>query len=346
MEEAPDTINDVDRDSLHILPLSILPLETTILKSARMIKSSKLESVVEMFAGDEMGSGQVNIDDLPNLLNWDEAETNPDMIMLKKLAALPSYDVFSLRMSLRKLGINVKDHEALCLSENRNKELAKYMSSFTRPLILEIYGGDKDVKIESFEDVLMLFRSPDVKQALEKLRKMASSLGLEPEQVPQFLEDYGDIFLSLSYYRQCLDSIESVITSFLESIRDLKEAFQFREDIGFQNTVTEIESVINEAMAGLTGRFEAFDRASQAMWTEVSAEKFRKVEKLIKGFHTTNGGVLCLLSVKMEIWANNFPDKDTGGPVKRSEIIQSEIKYGMDKIRHLERRAPKLSEIN
>ena len=48
---------DFDRDSLHILPLSMISLETRGLQRARMIKNSRLESVVELFEGEEIGSG-------------------------------------------------------------------------------------------------------------------------------------------------------------------------------------------------------------------------------------------------------------------------------------------------
>ena len=48
---------DFDRDSLHILPLSMIPRETRGLQRARMIKNNRLESMVELFEGEEIGSG-------------------------------------------------------------------------------------------------------------------------------------------------------------------------------------------------------------------------------------------------------------------------------------------------
>ncbi len=71
---------------------------------------------------------------------------------------------------------------------------------FTRPLIAEIYGSE-DMDIENFEQVIALFRDPDVKKAKEQLEVMAKKLDIELIEIPKFLEDYGDVFLSLSYYR-------------------------------------------------------------------------------------------------------------------------------------------------
>ena len=227
--KANDGISDTDRDSLHTLPLSILPLETAALNRARLIKNVRLNSVIELFTDKDTGSGQIDIEDLPHQFGWDMADPPADMAMMRKVGALPSYDVYSLRISLREMGIPINDHEALKLSDSMNKELTAYMTDFTRPLIMQIYGDD-DIKIESFDDVINLFRSPDIKKALEKIRIMADKLKIKPEEIPRFMEDYGDIFLSLSYYRRCLDAIEPIITEFLEAMDALKDNYQFKTD--------------------------------------------------------------------------------------------------------------------
>ena len=107
-----------------------------------------------------------------------------------------------------------------------------------------------------------------------------------------------------------------------------------------------MEPTINELMAAVTGRFENFERGTKHMWDNISAERFRKVEQLIKGYHTTIGGVLCSLSVKMDAWANLFPTPSVGGPGKRAEFMMSEMRQGMDNIQKIEDSAPMLSALN
>ena len=244
-------VPDNDRDSLHILPLSILPLEINALKRARLIKNVRLNSVIELFKDKDCGSGQIEIEDLPTEFGWSMADPPADMTMMRKIGNLPSYDVYSLRISLREMDVTVNDVDALRLSDAMNKELTSYMTDFTRPLIMEIYGGDA-VEIKDFNDVIKLFRSPDVKDALEKIRTMSAKLNIKPEEIPRFMEDYGDIFLSLSYYRRCLDAIEPVITEFLEAMDELRDNYQFKTDQNLRQTMDMMESTINELMAAIT----------------------------------------------------------------------------------------------
>ena len=94
-------MRDIDRDSVYILPLSIVPMSTPALKRARLIKNARLESVVELFEGADIGSGQMDIDDLPAEFRWPDIPIHPDLVLLRKLALLPSFDVYSLRILLR-----------------------------------------------------------------------------------------------------------------------------------------------------------------------------------------------------------------------------------------------------
>jgi len=338
-EDEQEQPRNEDRDSLHILPLSILPLETKALRGARLIKNVRLDSVIEFFGDSDSGSGQLDVESLTGEFGWPESPPHPDLVMMRGLAPLPTYDVYSLRILLREQGIKVNDVDALKLSSEKMSELTSYMTDFTHPLIVEIYGGD-NMEIHSFEDVLKLFRDPDVEKARTRLQQMADKLEIDLLEVPKFLEDYGDIFLSLSYYRSCLDGIEPHITDFLETLEELKQNWQLRNDQNLMKTCKQMQETINELMAATTGRFESFDRASSQMWSEISAKRFRRVENLIKSMHTTIGGMLCALSVKMDTWNRLFPDKNVGGPVKRSEFVLSDMRQGIDKIIAIEANAP------
>ena len=45
--------------------------------------------------------------------------------------------------------------------------------------------------------------------------------------IPKFLEDYGDIFMSLSYYRQCLDQLLPQVQSFMDGVAMVRANRQF-----------------------------------------------------------------------------------------------------------------------
>lgn len=336
-------IEDVDRDALHILPLSIIPFQSSSLRRARMIKNVRLESVVEFFRGEKTGSGQLDIDAVGKEFDWER--THPDMVVLDKLGGLNSYDVYSLRILLRAHGIEIENHEDLRLSESKNQELTGYMKNFTNPLIVQIYGGN-DTTIKEFRDVVGLFKNPDLEKAREKLEIMANKLEIELDQVPVFLEDYGDIFMSLAYYRQCLDHMKPTVADFMESVEDIKSNFQLKGDRLLMETCARMHSTINGRIDDISGRFESFDVNTRDMWKDLTAERFREVEAMILSHHTTIGGVLCSLSVKMRAWELLFPNKRSGGPVRRAEFIQSDMKQGIEIIQEIEDQAPKLSGLD
>lgn len=335
---------DIERDSLHILPLSIIPFETPALSPARMIKNVRLESVIEIFHDQDSGSGQIDVQKIPAEMGWPDDSVHPDFELLRNLARLPSYDVYSLRIMLRSLGIDVNNQNDLKLSESKVAELSSYMTQFTRPLISEIFGENAE-ELDSFGDILSLFRDPDVRKTRMRLQAMADKLAIELTEVPTFLEDFGDIFLSLSYYRQCLDQIAPTIDMFLDSLIEIRKNRQLSNDANLVETCIRIESVLNESLSAVAGRFENFDRNAENMWENISAEQFRIVKNQITGYHTSIGGTLCALSVKMTAWLQWFPHPDYGGPVKRSEFIMSEMKQGIERIQKIEASAPMQTSI-
>lgn len=334
-EEAARSPADVDRDSLHILPLDILPLAAPGLRKARMIKNAQLRSVVELFHGARTGSGQLEVADVAKEFDWPDRSLQPDLAMLRKVARLPSYDVYSLRISLRSLGIAVNEDEHLKLSPAMSRELAPYMTDFTRPLIVQIYGGD-DIQIKTFEDVVRLFRDPDRGRALEKLRQMADALGIRPDAVPTFIEDYGDIFLALSYYRRCLDSVEPIVKRFRGALVDLRGNHSLQQDGELMRTFDHVQEIVDDRLKGVKLRMRTFDEETRDMWRDISAARFHELRARITRHHVAIGAVLCALTVKMSAWQALFPDDYTGGPRKRAEFIMTELRQGMDGIQRLE----------
>src|ERR1700761_8938188 len=111
-EELPDG----DRDSLHTLPISILPVETQIFRRARMVKNSRLESVIEFFNGVGCGRGQLDVRGVAKFLALEQVPPHPDVKLLQTVSSLPSFDVYSLRILLRQNQIVIADSSALMLS--------------------------------------------------------------------------------------------------------------------------------------------------------------------------------------------------------------------------------------
>lgn len=337
MDEELKPISDSDMDSMFVLPLSIIPLQTPALQSAKLIKNVRLKSVVEIFQDSQTGSGQVDIEKLPHMFGWQVDQLHPDLAILRRLALLPSYDVFSLRISLREHGIPVNDYSALKLSPDKASELTKYMIMFTHPLMKMIYA-DEAVDIKSFDDILKLFRDPDVKKARARLESMAKSLNIDIFDVPRFLEDYGDTFLSLSYFRHCLDRLEPYFTACVQSMAPIRGHFQLKQDHNLMKTCDLIEDTINTISATITGRLEVFEKRTREMWNNITQDEFRSIKTMIERYHITIGAALCGLTVKMNSFARMFPRPQSGGPVKRADFMMAEMMQGIELIRDVEKR--------
>ena len=190
-----------------------------------------------------------------------------------------------------------------------------------------------------------LMRNCPADTVRERLTRMATKLGIEIAAIPNFLEDYADIFMSLSYYRQCLDEILPTIQGFLDCTHDIRTNHQLRQDANLMSTLDFIEQMINSLTANVSGQLESFERSTNDMWADLTAERFRKIETLIKSYHTSIGGVLCVLSVKMNAWIRLFPSPAASGPMRRAEFIMSNMRQGFDRIRDVTDSAPMLSQL-
>jgi hypothetical protein len=329
-----------DRDTLHTLRLADMPVTHPTIKGSRMIKNSKLDSVIELFRDRDTGSGQLEVGKVPQKFGL--PMSHPDMRILFVLSEMPSYDVYSLRVALRQAGIEVNNQEALKLSPAKVTELSAFMKKFTRPLLMQVYG-DEGVKMETFADVIQLFRDPDVQKARHKLTLLAGKLGIEITAIPRFLEDYADIFMSISYYRQCLDRVAPHVDDFFVALNDLRKNFQMKNNPQFMAAAKEMETTFSVLLTSVTTKLDSFDRRTQDMWNDLSAERFRKIEAVIKTFHQMMGGILCALTVKMDAWVDLFPNRNVGSPGRRSEFILGDMRTGLQRIREIEASAPKLS---
>lgn len=329
-----------DGDSLYVMPLRILPIKSPSIQRARLIKDSHLNSAIELYFTEEGASGQLYLSELDEeMFGEDPEKRDHDLHILECVTKLHSFDVYSLRIRLREENITVRSTDFLTLSDGKKSELADYMKAFTMPLIKQVYGQD-DVDAKDPGDIIKLFSDPDVSTAIEKLKMLSEKLNIKLTEIPKFLEDFSDIYLSFAYFQQYLDDITPNLIDFIDEISSLKDNWQMRQDARLMAVCESLENDLNNLIAGITGRFESFNRNTDSMWQNITAERFKTVQDLITAHHSIIGGVLCGLGCKMNTWRASFPTVDMGGPVSRAEILLSDIVPGMDKIVKLEQSTP------
>jgi len=336
---AADRDLDSEKDSLHILPLQIIPLETDALRTSRMLKNVQFDTMIEVFYDDDTGSGQVEPSKLSNMFDWPKGEKHPDGVMVAKLALLQSFDVYSLRMNLRNMDIEVEDIADLRLSDSKHRELDRYMRVFTRPLIDIINVECKDIVINDIGSLVSIFGNQNNVIALGNLKRLSVKLKVILEKLPIFLKDYGDVILSLAYFRECYDEIASKTEFFFEKLTELKRDKSLLYDPQIASViemVDEIAAELNDIMKAVGERFETVNKHTESMWKDLTPERFGDVKRLIESNHSTIGGVLCGLQIKMDGFYDQFYGKEVSNR-KVSDYVVSYIKPGLDRIRSIER---------
>ena len=319
-----------DRDSIDVLPLSIVPLKTEGLRKARIVKNSRLEGMVELFSGRQSGSGQIPPRDLPTVFEFRE-DNEHDLDVVERLCGLPTYDVYSLRILLRHENITVDQHEQLRLSAEAQSLLEPHMHVFTRPLIKAVYG-DEYKHGQELQGLTQLFANPDTDKARHNLVRIAEMLEIELPEVPAFLDDYADVYLSLAYYQHHLEEIASGLSSFLEITRDLRMRRRNSLSKTFLTACDRIEEAMVATTAETKDALEHFQILTADMWTNISQGKFEAIRELITQNHTVVGGNLCVLSVKLNTWIERDGGKGLGRDETAQHFILSEMLPGIDKI--------------
>lgn len=316
-------VRDEDTDSLSTLPLAILPFGSVTLRGLLMVKNIHCESVVQMFRDNRAGSGHVHPDKLKQTIH---EISRADMDIVTKVGKLHSFDVYCLRISLRDLGIEVNDTKHLKLSKSMQAELDKYVRPFTARLTRSIFGDDSDEAANT--DVGQLLKNADPAKALDNLKLIAQKIQIDLNKVPLFLEDYGDIYLSIAYYRNILDQLEPKIENFTMAMDIITKHQQLKTNADVVATAKRMTARVEKMQDVLRGRFHLFTQSTNEMWNDMNADKFADFKKMVEDNHGAIGGILCKLDNKMDAWHQKFPSRDSAGPNRCADFLMADMRQG------------------
>jgi len=325
---------NADKDAINRLPLANIPLSSGALKGAKLIKNARLETTVELHSDPLSGSLQVSPDKIGDFM-----KTSPrDQAIIESLAGLNSFDVYSLRSNLKKLGVEVEDEEALELSEDMKDGLSIYSMEFIRPLIERIFGKAR-ADTYTAGGLTGLFRDSDIERAKENLRVMAEKTGIPLGEIPAFLEEYSDVFLSVAYYRYGFESVSPDIERFMIWIHELRT---HRDTVASPKAAAlcrEVEETLRFLSGSLKERLAQFQTGFEKFWGDINRASFQQMRTQIEENHASMGSVLCGVIVKMHLWKKQFPDNNIGGPVTRLKFVTTELEPGLARLRELETEA-------
>lgn len=324
-----------EQDALDKLSLSMIPLSSSTLRNARLIKNNRMETTVELHHDPSSGSLHIHPDDIS-----DNFTSNArDQAIIRALASLNSYDVYSLRSSLKQIGVEVEGQNKLDLSDEMKVTLHHYMMAFTRPLVERIFGDETNTPLKPEDDINLLLNDPDITRVRENLKVMADRTGIPVTEIPTFLSEYSDVFLSVAYYRHSFESLSDEIERFLVWIHELQQVRDVKTSGRTVNSCVKTEECIRQLTASVRERMTRFNRAFHTFWADINRESFQTLQQQIEKNHDGMGAVLCGLLVKIRSWSYEFPDNTIGSPMKRATFVMTEIEPGLDKLKQLENTA-------
>jgi hypothetical protein len=319
-----------EKDSLHMLPLGILPLRTLGLRQARMIKNSHLDGVIELYHGKSTGSGQVLPDDLPKIFKM----ADQDIDMLRAVSALPSYDVYSLRIELRRLGIEVEDQYSLKLSADAQAQSRPYMLAFTRPLISFLRAGG-DSEADNDGEIMSVLTDVGKAQTRENFVRLAQRLEINLREIPAFLEDYRDVYLSLAYYDLCTRKVQRQSENTLRSFETMRSVPSLAAQPHLMRSMQQVERCLAILGNDVGEIIEDFKFRTLEMWEDISAARFRDMRELVSFYQTRLGASLCAATAKVSAWDERFPPEVPASPATRGTFLHNDMVPGLDKLKRL-----------
>lgn len=329
-------------DTVDQLPLSIIPLQSKTLRKAKLLKNSKLETVVEMYSDPLTGSLQIPTDDkLTEALGIGNSEAaENDKLIIQQLSQLESFDIYSMRSSLQRIGLDLElPDEALQLSDTMKKSLSRYSRAFTMPLLQKIFGVDSDALEQTGGDLNKLFQNPDKQLVKQNLLQLSENTGIPLQEIPTFIQNYSDIYQSVSYFRYTYDAINDEIDRFLVWIELVINHKDIASTPQTQKICRQVEKNMRYVLVSLRERFDLFTKSFTVFWSDINAQSFAQLRRDVTENYESIGHVLCAVVVKINTWSEQFPFNDAGSPNKRAKFTMTELAPGIEGVKRTEEAA-------
>ncbi len=189
------------------------------------------------------------------------------------------------------------------------------------------------VKNARLEGIVELFSAADTARAKQNLILLAKDLNIDVLEIPSFIQEYGDAYLSLCYYQHCLDHVRPVLNEFYDALDHIIAAPRMNRhqtSAKIDSRMLHIEHRLKAAQSDIASVIYMFKARTGDMWQANTAEKFRRMQVLIREYQVGIGTVLCTICVKMMAWQSTFPNPKIGSASRRTDFVVSHIGPGVD----------------
>ena len=314
-------------DSITSLPLSAFNLENSTLRSATLRKNIALDTVIDFTDSLRQDIGLITQKEL--MLHFDRDDVgDADKKTLSSLTSLPSFDCYTLKVALAPLKIKVLDEKIFNLSSKMKTTLFPLMSRITRPLIQYLYS-DQKFGVSDTETLLRLIKDTEPLKVRNRLEIMAQNMSVPLSKLIEILEEFGELFLSVSFFERINIEASSKIDQLILWAEDGVSNSNLRNDPSAQSQFSQIERRLGYIKTNLHNRFDNLGKITQIDWEEFDASDFKKVKREILSQQANLSIALCGILVKAFEWEKQFPSAG-GSPQQCLEFISQDLNIGLE----------------
>ena len=316
-------------DSIVSLPLSAFKLEHATLQTATLRKNIALETVIDFTDTDKRDVGLISPKEL--MLHFERDEiSDADKKTISSLTSLQSLDCYTLKTALAPLKIEVLDRNIFNLSSSMKTALFPLMSRITRPLIQYLYS-DQKFGVSDTETLLRLIKDTEPTKVKDRLEIMAQNMSVSLTKLIESLEEFGDLFLSVSFFEKINIEACSKLDQLTLWAEDGVKNSNLRNDSSAQSKFSQVERRLGYIKSNLHSRFDHLGKITQIDWEEFGASDFKTIKREILSQQANLAIALCGVMVKTFEWEKQFPSAG-GSPQQCLEFLSQDLSMGLENL--------------
>ncbi|ACI97880.1 hypothetical protein [Rhodospirillum centenum] len=325
---ASASAQEAARDALNVLPLAMLPLETAGLAGARLVKTARLESLVEVFDSGGAGSGRREIAAAVGAMAGPADAMERDAKLLQAVSRMASFDVFNLCTALRELRVAPPRGEGVGLSPRKRRELAGHLRPYTRALTDGVFGATVPAGVPLDDGLVQLHRAA----VRANLDAIARRLRIDRQALPELLTRYADAALSLAYYQSCDRGLRNLLGDFSAWLGALTAIAVVTGTPANMRLVQEVQGALAELTLRLDDCLRHLERHLQHYWRQPTPLTGAQGQRVLSAYQGAIGAMLCGLVTKLTAWEQRFGEVP-GSPGQRIDWLRQEMLPGLPELR-------------
>ena len=154
-------------------------------------------------------------------------------------------------------------------------------------------------------------------------------LGIDIAQIPKFLEDYGDVYLSLAYYQYCLDQNLSKLEDFNQCLARISSDSQLKSNPSLVRACAHLKSFFGAIASEIAGILDLFKVRTNDMWENLNPQRFDEMRSMITSYQSRIGCMLCALTIKLSSWKAAFPRQEEFSVKRQADFVMGEMRQGL-----------------